>query len=274
MAVIAREAPRAEINVNTWGISAWDKLPSPFGVECWEKEVRLTRELTGRSDVVGPDIGVEFPLHNYYRSLALKCYVDAGKPPELFPTAQEVAALRRRGVQRLWGWPYFLTDEADDGYRPGTAGMTQAETRYIKRLVDTGRRLGLNGMIANAMAANIFAESLNLYAFGRFCKEPQATPDQVIGEFAGCIAEPGTAAELARVIKFIENHSTWQAGMPKKYRLPDFDVEPLKSAQEACQILTTVVVRKQCPLPMMKPPAAYVKKLKERLQILSKEERK
>jgi hypothetical protein len=121
LALIAREAPRARININ-------------------------------------------FPLHNYYRSLALQCYDEAGKQPELFPTAAEVAGFKARGIERLWGWPYFLVDECDDGYRPGAAGIAQSETRYLKQLLGTGRRLGLNGMIANAFEANIPAESLNLYA--------------------------------------------------------------------------------------------------------------
>jgi hypothetical protein len=271
-ALITREAPKAVINVNTWGIAAWDKFPSPFTVVCWEKEVQLSRMLIRRPDIAGPHVGIEFPLHNYYRSLARKCYVDAGKRPELFPTAAEVAALRQRGVQRLWGWPYFVTDECDDGFSPGTAGMTQSETRYIKQIVETGRRLELNGMIANAMASNIFAESLNLYAFGRFCKDPSATPEQVILEFAGFISEPETAAELTQVIRFIENRSTWQAGMPAQYRLPNFDVAPLKSAHDAYNRLNKVAIRKRCPLPMLKPPAAYIEKLKERLRILAKTE--
>jgi len=272
--IIARDAPNAEINVNTWGIAAWDKYPSPFTVAFWEKEAQLSRDLLGRSDVVGANIGVEFPLHNYYRSLALKCYVDAKKTRELFPSAAEVAGLERRGVKRLWGWPYFLTDECDDGYSGGTAGRTQAETRYLKQIIDTGRQLGLNGMVANAMTSNIFAESLNLYAFARFCKDPAATPEQVIIEFSGFISEPKTAGELATVLRFIENRSTWQAGMPEKYRLTDFDVGSLKSAKDALDMLAKVAVRNHCPLPMEKAPAAYVEKLKERLEMLVKEDQK
>ncbi len=206
IALITKEAPQAEINVNTWGIAAWDKFPSPFSVAFWKKEVQLTRDLIGQPDIVGPDAGIEFPLHNYYRSLALKCYADAGEPPVLFPTVGEIQQLKQRGVNRLWGWPYFLTDVCDDGYCSGKAGLAQPETRYIKDIIDAARRLKLDGMIANAMAPNIGAESLNLYAFGRFCKDPTATPEQVIREFAGFISEPETVAELAQVLRFIENH--------------------------------------------------------------------
>jgi hypothetical protein len=269
IAIVRREAPRAEVAVNPWSIAAWDHMPSPFSVAFWEKETVLTRQLMRRSDLFGPGVNIEFPLHNYYRSLALKCYADAGKEPSLCPTAEEVQSLRQRGVKRLWGWPYFLTDECDDGYKGATSGLAQSETRYIKQAIDTGRRLGLNGMIANAFESNVFAESLNLYAFARFCRDPAATPEQVILEFAGLISKPETAGDLAQVIKFIENHSTWQSGLPEKHRLANFDVGTLKSAAEASQKLAKVAVREPCPLPILKPPAAYVEKLNERLAILA-----
>ncbi len=269
LALIAREAPRARININTWGIAAWDRFTSPFDVAFWEKEVLLTRELIGRLDLAACQASLEFPLHNYYRSLALQCYDEAGKQPELFPTAAEVAGFKARGVERLWGWPYFLVDECDDGYRPGAAGIAQSETRYLKQLLDTGRRLGLNGMIANAFEANIPAESLNLYAFARFCTDPAATPERVISEFASFIAEPDSIADLARVIAFIENHSTWQAGLPSKCRLPDFDAGARMTAQAALDTLARISVRAQNTLPLPQPPAAYVERLLARVKMLA-----
>ena len=112
-------------------------------------------------------------MHNYYRSLALKLYVDAGKKPELCPTTEEISLLRMRGVTRLWGWPDFLVDQCDDGYDSTHSGLAQAETRYIKQTVDAARSLGLNGMTANAMVPNIFAETLNLDAFARCWRIPR-----------------------------------------------------------------------------------------------------
>jgi hypothetical protein len=274
LVMIAREAPQAEMNVDTWAIAAWDHLASPFSVDSWEKEVSLTRDLISQPGLLGPRVGIEFPLHNYYRSLALKLYADAGKKPELCPTAAEVDLLRRRGVKRLWGWPYFLVDECDDGYAPANGGLAQSETRYIKRTVDVARSLGLNGMTANAMAPNIFAETLNLYAFARCCKDATATPQQIIDDFAGFLSEPETAPALATVIHYIENHSTWHAGMPPAHRLPDLDATPLRSPQDALALLARVRLRRQSLLPMSKPPAQYVLKLKERLETLARNEKK
>lgn len=271
VAIIQKEVPKAAIDVNSWGIAAWDAFPSPFDLTYWERETRFSRELARLDGLVGPLVNVEFPLHGYYRPLVMKCYADAGKTPELYPTAQEVAALKNRGVKRLWGWPYFLTDKCDDGYQPGTAGIAQSETRYIKQIVDTARRIGLNGMIANAMEGNIFGKSLNLYAFGRFCKDPAVTPEKVVDEFAGFLCEPESAGELSLVIRYVENLSTWQAGMPQKFRLPDFETGGLKSAQNALDLLAKIRPRSASALPMSKPPAEYLRRLKQRLEVLTRE---
>jgi hypothetical protein len=272
-ALVAREAPQAEIYVNPWAIAAWDHFTSPFNIKFWEKETSLTRDLIASRDLLGPQIGIEFPLHNYYRTLALKCFADAGQKPELFPSAEEVDSLRQRGVKRLWGWPYFLVDQCDDGYDSAHTGLAQAETRYIKQTIDAGRSLGLSGMTANTMVPNSFAESLNLYAFARCCKDPTATPEKIIDDFAGFLSEPETAPALATVLRYIENHSTWQAGMPPAYRLPDFDVAPLTSPQDALALLAKVRLREKCLLPLVKPPAQYVLKLKARLEMLVQKEK-
>jgi len=194
--------------------------------------------------------------------------LDAGKQPEPYPREAEVGEFRKRGVERLWGWPYFLADECDDSYSPGTAGLSQAETRYLKDLVDSARRLGLNGLIANVFPENILAESINLYAFARFCREPSATPEGVIRDFAGLISEPGTAGDLTEVFRYIENRSTWQAGMPEKYRLPDFDTGSIRSAAGARDRLSGLDVRARSGFPLMGTPAALVEKLEERLDLL------
>jgi hypothetical protein len=267
--LIRCEAPKAEINVNTWGIAAWDHFVSPFDVAFWEQEVRLTRELLSQSHLVGAGMGMEFPLHNYYRSLARSCYAKAGKQPALFPDRDEVQALRMRGAKRLWGWPYFVTDECDDGYPGSLPGVAQAETRYIRQIVATGRELGLNGMIANAMAENVFTESLNLFAFARFCRDAAVTPEQVILEFAGHLAEPKSAACLADVLRYIENHSTWQVGMPVPYRLPDFETGTVRSPSDALLVLSQVNLRPTGGIPLIRPAAEYIAKVKERLNMLS-----
>ena len=133
----------------------------------------------------------------------------------------------------------------------------------------TGRRLGLNGMIANAFEANIPAECLNLYAFARFCQDPAATPEGVISEFASFIVEPDSIADLAQVIAFIENHSTWQAGLPLKYRLPDFDTGAQMTARTALDALARMSIRAHSTLPLPLSPAAYVERLHARVKMLA-----
>ena len=51
--------------------------------------------------------------------------------------------------------------------------------------------------------------------------------------------------------------------MPPAYRLADFDVGMLKSPHTVLALLATVRPRPQSVLPMSRPPADYVAKLKE-----------
>ena len=52
IAIIARETPQAEVNVDTWAIAAWDHMASPFSVDSWGKEATDTMrsDLPARAD--------------------------------------------------------------------------------------------------------------------------------------------------------------------------------------------------------------------------------
>ncbi len=266
--LVRKHAPGARINVNTWGIAAWDHFTSPFDTAFWDKEVVLSRKFYEQPGIREAGVGMEFPLHNYYRSLALTCYAREAKAPPLYPSRSEVQQYATQGAPRFWGWPYFLVDECDDGYRPGTAGTAQSETRYIKRITEIAHELGLHGLIANAFAENISAEALNLYAFAQFCRTPGKTPDEVIDEFAGLLAKAPSAGKMAEVLRFIENRSAWEAGLPERYRLPPFAVVEASSAVAALAMLDDVTLRAESLLPWPEASQAYLARLRARLHEL------
>jgi len=270
--IVMEEAPDAQFIVNPWAVAAWDGFPSPFTTEFWDKEVRLTREVMAREALVAPGVGVEFPMHNYYRSLALTAYADEGRAPELYPTAADVAALKARGVRDIWGWPYFLLDECDDGYSGRTWGHAQAETRYLHKVVQAGRALGLTGMVGNISIDGMDVEALNLYAFGRFCNDAEATPATVLREFAAALAEEGSVADLVQVIAFVENRSSWEAGLPDRDRLPPLPCT-LESPEEALATLQGVAPLAEAGLPLRETPEAYLKRLAGRLRSLAEADR-
>jgi hypothetical protein len=142
-------------------------------------------------------------------------------------------------------------DEVDDGFitpnNVASGGQSQAETRYIRAIIDHGRQIGLDGLVANA--GYIGAEPLNIYAFGRMCQAAELTPAALLDEYAGLIADDGTRGFLAQILRFIENHSNWQNSLPPEYRLPDFDCGDLESAEESMDRLGKVVPREQSPTP-------------------------
>jgi len=268
-AIVAREAPRSEFILNSWSIAAWDRWTSPFTVDFWEKETLLTEQVLNEANWIGPAVGIEFPMHNYYRTLALKCYADAAKAPRLFPSRAQVDELLRRGTGRLWGWPYFLIDECDDGFTGKTWGQVQAETRYLHKVVADARRLGLNGLVGNLSGRSVPNEILNVYAFARFAKSPSATACEVVRAFAGLIADDASANDLAAILAFIENHSSWQASMPPALRMPALGLGDLTTSEQALARLRTVQVRRETRIPLPVKPERYLDLIGDRLKALS-----
>jgi len=266
-AIVQRAAPRSGFAVNLWAVAEWAGFPSPFTLEFWRKQVQLSRAVAEEKAMLGPDCGVVFSMDNYYRSLALACYADAAAIPELFPSATDVAALRRKGVNHVLGWPYFLVDEVDDGFiKPNNVashGQAQAETRYIRRIIDKGREIGLDGLVANS--AYITSEALNIYAFGRMCHTPKVSPEAALDEWAGIIADDSTKADLGRVLRFMENHSSWENSLPAAYRLPALPCEQIKNATNAVERLGQVKPRTHPPIPLLETPATYLTRLRRRL---------
>ncbi|MBM3493989.1 MAG: hypothetical protein FJX72_06680 [Armatimonadetes bacterium] len=269
--IVREEAPKAAFAVNLWAIAEWAGFPSPFTLDFWQKQVVLSKELVAEPGLLGPDCGVIFSMDNYYRSLTLTTYADGGITPELYPQAHDIRRLHDRKVKPVLGWPYFLVDECDDGFiTPNnvvTKGQSQAETRYIRAIVDHGLAAGLDGLVTNA--SFVAAEPLNIYVFGRMCRDPKLTPGAALDEYAGLIAEDDSRAALGRVLRFIENNCNWQNSLPKQYRLRDFDVGDLTTAQAAMDLLGTVVPRKRARITLPEPPEQYLPRLRRRLETIA-----
>jgi hypothetical protein len=257
--------------LNLWAVAEWEGFPSPFSLRFWQQEVTLSRRVTAEPGLLGPGRGVAFPLHNYYRSLALASYAAAGIKPDLYPTARDVQALRSQGVAPLLGWPYFLVDEADDGYlRPNNVmsrGQSSLETRYLRAIVERARSLGLDGLVGNAIFFE--AEAFNIYAFGQMCRSFDVTPEQVLDRYSGFIADDSTKVFLGHVLRYIDNHGNWQNSLPSASRLPNFAAPEVTSAAAALDLLARVRPRAESPLPLLEPPAVYIGRLRRRLEAIA-----
>ncbi len=267
--IVKREAPHAFYNANIWAITHWDHIGiSPFTVDFWDKEITYGKKIISENHFIDKNCGIEFPLHNYYRSLAFKSYADADKDPELFPVAADIKKLKSRGVKRMWGWAHFIIDEVDDGYT-GYSGTkrhpSQSETRYIYQLISGARKAELNGMFSFTDGPGSEIEAINVYAFGRFCVDASLTPAAAIDEFSAYIANKDSKPLLAQVIRFIENNSTWEASIPMKFQIKKFDCN-IADATQALQHLALVVPNPDPSFPLPEDPAEYLEKLKRRLE--------
>ena len=269
--IVRAHAPKAGFTVNLWAIAEWAGFPSPFTLSFWQQQVKLSRAVAQAPEFLGPDCGIVFSLDNYYRSLTLACYANAGVKPELYPTAGDIRQLRARGVTPVLGWPYFLVDEVDDGFitpnNVASGGQSQAETRYIRAITRQGHAMELDGLVANATF--IRAEPLNIYVFGQMCRSMELTPEAALDKYAGFIADAATKGELAKVLRFIENHGNWQNSLPAASRLADFDCGNVKSVAIALERLAKIVPCAKPAIPLPEPPASYLERLQKRLEAIA-----
>ncbi|MCC6731158.1 MAG: hypothetical protein IT208_17670 [Chthonomonadales bacterium] len=269
--IVRASAPRVGFVVNLWAVAEWAGFPSPFGLEFWRKQAALTREVAAEPDLLGPACGVAFSLDGYYRSLTLACYAAAGLSPDRYPTAAAVRDLRRRGVKAVLGWPYFLVDEVDDGFitpnNVASGGQAGSEARYIRAIVERGRALELDGLVANA--TYVAAEALNLWTFGQMCRHPRLSPAAALDGFARIVADGPTCGTLARVLRFMENHGNWQHSLPEAYRLRGLANPGVASAGDALRLLDTVVPRHAPPIALPEEPARYLARVRARLEAIA-----
>ncbi len=268
--LVKENAPGSYFNVNPWAINMWQNPTRPCqDVRWWVEETEVTRKIAV-SDVVSENrFGIEIPSHTYYRAMALRLYEENKLEPDRFPGPQDIARIRAGGVPRVWAWPYFLLDEADDGdIGPDGAmrEMVQSEIRYIYRFVRTANQIGFSGIIGNWSYLGHKAKALNTYAFGRFTADQDATPESVLKEFADNITCDGASSEaVILALKFIENNSNWQKKLPARYRLPDFEIRETDVNEVLSEIGKVKIASVPNTFALPESPEAYFRKLYDRL---------
>ncbi|MFM7322506.1 MAG: hypothetical protein ACKO5K_13420 [Armatimonadota bacterium] len=266
--IVHADAPRARFAVNLWAIAEWKGFPSPFSVDFWRGQTTLARQVVDEPGLLGPRCGVSFPMDDHYRSLALAAHEEAGTQPVPYPDPETVARLKARKTSPILGWPYFLVDEIDDGFitpnNVASGGQTQFESRYLRAVVDAGRRLGLDGLVANA--TYVQAEAANIWTFARMCHDPRLAPETALDQWAARLATPSTRAALSRVLRFIENHSNWEHSLPPRHRLPAFDTGSVRTADDALAEWATVRPSEAAGFPLPEPPSSALPRLRRRLE--------
>lgn len=259
-------APNAKINVNPWAVSAFGTPEiSPFDVEFWLRESDMTKSLLAMPNIINEKVNVELACHDYYRALALRLYDDSLHEYPFFPLKTDIDALRARGVKNIWGWPYFLLDECDDG--DGAGKGLQITTRYIYEIVKIYRNFGFNGVMGNYSSDGAYTCSQNTYALCRFAQDTSATPEKVLDEYASFAATEETCKVLGNILRYIENYSLWHQKIPENRRQSNF-VTPFESPAAARAAFNNVIPKKQGDAKLLGMPTQYLKLVEEKLDEL------
>lgn len=243
--VIRENAPDSEINVCPWSVASFSTPRySPYSLEFWNIETNMTKALIDAEGIIGESVGIMFPMHDYYRGIPLryyqKTYGDDMTSWPLYPSADDIRELESRGTKNIWSWPYFLTDEVDNGDGAGK-GM-QLTTRYLEKLIRSMRKLGITGMMGNTFSPTMENHSINFYAMCRFATDSDATAAGVLTEYAYYNASDETYQTLAKVLMYIENQTHWEQTLPECAVLERFDTG-ITSPEQALQLLDSVTPR-------------------------------
>ena len=121
-----------------------------------------------------------------------------------------------------------------------------------------------------ANASYVAAEALNVYAFGRMCRDASLTPEAMLDEYAGLVATKETKKELGAVLRFIENKSNWQNSLPANARLADLDCGDVTTVEKAKSALAKVQPLEKALIPIPETPSVYLGRLKKRLEQIAK----
>jgi hypothetical protein len=268
--VVREKAPDAAFNINPWAVTMFETPNvSAMTAAFWLKETVLSKIIIDNENLLGKDIGIELPGHDHYRPLAIRLLTQTNNMPEKpFPQKEDVDKIFAKNTPRVWAWPYFLLDEADDGDRGvNNTVLPQIETRYIEKYISDMRETGVNGIIGSWSYAGYQSKMLNTYAFGRLASDVTATSEGVIAEFAQFIAKPESRDELTEILKYIENNSNFENKLPDEHQLDEYDTS-IESPQQALEILATVEVNDINKFPLANTPEKYLQQLKERLELM------
>ena len=261
-------APGAEININPWAVSAFGSPEiSPFDTEFWLRESEMTKAFLAMSEIINKNVNVELACHDYYRALTLRLYDNSLSEYPYFPLDTDIEALRTRGIKNIWGWPYFLLDECDDG--DGAGKGLQITTRYIYEIVKTYRDFGFNGVIGNYSSNGASTCAQNTYALCRFAQDKSATPEKVLDEYASFAATKETCKILGDILRYIENYSSWHQKMPENRRMPNFPTL-FATPAAARAAFNSVIPLEQGDSRLLGTPAQYLKLVEEKLDDLVK----
>ncbi|MHB1457871.1 MAG: hypothetical protein ACYC0V_13255 [Armatimonadota bacterium] len=211
--LVRKFAPKADFIINTWSIAAWENYPSPYKAEYWQKEIIATRKVINAPDLLDSSTGIEIPAPSNFYQLALNSLTEENITPEIFPTTKDFSILRSKGVKHIWSWPFGLVSNEVAPHKD-----SQSEIRYIARNINLFRQLGANRFVCTIYSGNMAGEALNTFAFSRLGSSATMTAKSVTDEWAGFEADQSSHAALARVIRFIENHSDYENIIPLQFR--------------------------------------------------------
>ena len=237
---LAREHPGAILWANLWSISSWqareDGEPhDPHDARWrryWDDEIAASQRFLARLDQLPPGIGIAFPLHHWYRGFCQRWYEEEELP--FWPDLTLLWDLHRRG-RPLLAWPHFIVE--NDPYHGRLWGTLSVRLRYLRQLCGLLAQAPFEDVMGNVYSGR---QALNVYALGRFARQPDLPVETVIADFAAEVAQPHGAHLVQDLLLYLENRDPWHADLPPYRRLPPLSENRIRSAALEAALPTLV----------------------------------
>ena len=217
---LAQEQPGAQVYANLWSISSWQKrqggplssFDDPRWRRMWDDEIRLSEQFLSRLERIPQGVGFSFPLHHWYRGFCQQWYRQDELP--FWPSLEYLTELHNQG-RKLVAWTHFIVE--NDPYHGRLWGTLSVRLRYLRQLTKDLLRAPFEAVMGNVYSAR---QALNLYAFVRFCREPDLSVEDALAGFVQEVALPGGREYLFDLLLHLENLDPWEADLPEYRRLP------------------------------------------------------
>ena len=250
-------APEAEFNLNLWAVSQFEQATvDPYKVDFWLAEDVNGRKIIDTEGLLGPDVGIEIPGHDYYRTLAFNLYNASGKKPETkFPIAEDVQNIKDTGCTRYWAYPHGLVPDISDDIRFNTNRIAY----YLKNM----SQIGMNGVIMGN--ASYISHNADLFAFAQIAQDPTMTAEEAMLKYAALLTDDEDSAKyLCEAMKFLNNYDVTMQNLPEEYALPLMETEAT-DVWKALELFRKARPNMDPDFPFEESPSIYMAKIQARL---------
>lgn len=259
--VIKKVNPGAEVYLNTWAISYWQKFDkeNPSWGKVFDDEAKYSLKVMESLKSISEDLGISLPFHHFYRPLAISGRDEDACP--FWPDKQMIEELHAQG-RKVFAWPHFIM-ENDPGH-VGRWGFMHARLAYLRALIAKLKQLNVDGIMGNLYNPQL--QPLSAYAFAVITGDANVSDEKILTDFASLLVDKKDVEKLYDVLAYMENNDPWEADLPAAWRKKHVECKICRN--EAVEMMKRIVPLDKNPGNLQLSPADCLRVIESTLEQL------